>query len=180
MSAVRPLLVCSIALAAACSTSGMSSSGRSGSMTPNGPTASALMRNPSGTVLGRLTIAQSGGALLVSGTLAGLPAGTHGIHIHAVGRCDAPGFATAGGHWNPAMHQHGFDNPQGAHAGDMRNLVADDAGRADVSTSATGGTLDGLLDADGSAIVIHATVDDYRTDPSGNSGARIACGVVTR
>ncbi len=104
----------------------------------------------------------------------GLPYGVHGIHLHAVGRCDGPDFKSAGAHWNPAGKQHGHDNPQGAHLGDLRNLEAGADGRATASF-----TVDGDMgDADGTSLVIHAKPDDNKTDPSGNSGGRIACAVL--
>ena len=106
--------------------------------------------------------------------------GTYGIHLHAVGKCDAPDFTTAGPHWNPAQKQHGFDNPMGAHAGDVRNLVVNPDGTAAVSVQLAGALFDGALDADGLALVIHEKADDYSTDPSGNSGKRIICGVFTK
>jgi Cu-Zn family superoxide dismutase len=180
MSRRHLALPLALALFAGCTSGGASPSSQAATSVSTGPTASALMRDASGNALGRLTIAQSSSGITVTGTLTGLPAGTHGIHVHAVGACDAPAFTTAGGHWNPTANAHGFENPRGPHHGDMRNLVADASGRADVSTSTTAGGAGGLFDADGSAIVIHAAADDYRTDPSGNSGARIACGVVTR
>jgi Cu-Zn family superoxide dismutase len=98
----------------------------------------------------------------------------------AAGRCEPP-FESAGPHWNPAARQHGTANPNGPHLGDMPNVTAVADGSANVRVTTPGGTLSGsdaVLDADGSAVVIHAQADDYRTDPSGNSGARIACGVV--
>jgi Cu-Zn family superoxide dismutase len=157
----------------ACSTSGTSSMG-------SGARTTAQVRDSAGNDLGTLTLSETGAGLLTSGTLRGLPPGTHGIHIHTVGRCEAP-FTTAGGHWNPTLHQHGFENPLGPHLGDMRNIEVASDGSANVSVSTPGGTLQGtnaLLDTDGAAVVVHAAADDYRTDPSGNSGARIACGVV--
>ncbi len=109
----------------------------------------------------------------------GLAQGVHGIHVHAVGRCDSPDFASAGPHWNPAGRQHGRDNPQGMHQGDLPNLTIGADGRGSIEVAVGGATsMAGLLDADGAALVIHAAPDDYRTDPSGNSGARIACGVI--
>jgi len=115
-----------------------------------------------------------------TGTLRGLTPGVHGIHIHAVGRCEPP-FQTAGGHWNPLMRKHGVENPDGPHAGDMQNIVVGSDGTATVSVTTPMGTLrgaNGLLDTDGASVVVHAAADDYKTDPSGNSGARVACGVV--
>jgi Cu-Zn family superoxide dismutase len=114
---------------------------------------------------------------------AGLPPGLHGIHVHAAGRCDPPDFATALGHWNPGGRAHGPANPAGAHAGDLPNLLigADGRGSAQFRLDAAAGPgLDALFDADGAALVIHAGADDMRTDPSGNSGGRIACGVFVR
>ena len=104
-----------------------------------------------------------------------LPQGVHGIHLHAVGRCDGPKFESAGPHWNPASKQHGKDNPQGAHLGDLPNLTAGADGKASASFAIDGD----MADADGTALVIHAKADDYKTDPSGNSGDRIACAVLT-
>jgi Cu-Zn family superoxide dismutase len=109
--------------------------------------------------------------------------GAYGVHLHAVGRCDPPGFTSAGPHCNPTGHQHGKDNPQGMHKGDLPNLLVGTDGRGTFEYTVPGATLLGrgagaLLDADGAAIVVHAQADDYRTDPSGNSGARIACGTL--
>jgi Cu-Zn family superoxide dismutase len=106
-----------------------------------------------------------------------MPTGTHGAHIHTSGRCEGPDFMTAGGHWNPAGTQHGSLNPAGPHDGDLPNIIIGTDGRGTLGVTVAGGTLDGLLDADGAAMVIHAAADDMTTDPSGNSGARIACGV---
>jgi len=118
------------------------------------------------------------GALQVRVQAQGLAAGTYGVHFHAVGRCDGPDFESAGPHWNPAGRQHGSLNPQGHHLGDLPNLVveADGGGRLEAALADT--PISALADADGTAVVIHAAPDDYRTDPSGNSGARIACGVL--
>ncbi len=119
--------------------------------------------------------------------LTGLPPGPHGIHFHAAGLCDPGGatpFATAGAHFNPLGRQHGLDNPAGPHGGDAPNFTAnsDRSGRASFATdrvSLTDGSTS-LFDADGSSIVIHAAADDQISQPAGNSGARIACGVVKR
>lgn len=115
--------------------------------------------------------------------LKGLPPGVHGIHLHAVGSCDAPEFKTAGGHLNPDMHQHGTLNPMGHHMGDLPNVTASAAGKVSTSMPLVGGEealTTAMFDADGTALVIHAGPDDYMTDPSGNSGGRIACGVFTQ
>jgi Cu/Zn superoxide dismutase len=119
--------------------------------------------------------------------ITGLPAGSHGIHFHAVGNCESSGstaFAAAGAHFNPLGRQHGLDNPAGPHGGDAPNLTvdADGTGHASFTTdriSLTDGSTS-LFDADGSSIVIHAAADDQISQPAGNSGARIACGVVRR
>ena len=164
----------------ACATHGGSPSDANASMSP-GTTALAVVRDAGGHELGTLTIRETSAGLSTAGTLRGLTPGAHGIHLHTVGRCEAP-FTTAGGHWNPSARQHGFDNPQGPHMGDMRNLMVGNDGVATVSTTSAGGTLrgaGGLLDADGAAVVVHAAADDYHTDPAGNSGARVGCGVVT-
>ncbi|HEV2866053.1 MAG TPA: superoxide dismutase family protein [Allosphingosinicella sp.] len=110
-----------------------------------------------------------------------LAPGGYGAHIHSVGRCDPPGFESAGPHWNPAQRQHGSQNPQGQHLGDLPNLIVGANGEGSFEFAIPGATLAGrrgMLDGDGAAIVVHAAADDYRTDPSGNSGARIACGVL--
>ena len=110
----------------------------------------------------------------------GMPAGEHGAHLHTVGRCDAPDFTTAGGHLNPLGKKHGTHNPQGSHLGDLPNLVvaADGTGSLTIPLAGTAAELEAsLFDGDGTAIVVHAGPDDYMTDPAGNSGGRIACGV---
>ncbi|MEA3032892.1 MAG: superoxide dismutase, Cu-Zn family, partial [Sphingomonadales bacterium] len=141
------------------------------------------VKAPDGRVVARAAVRAAGHSLRVRVTAAGLAPGTYGVHLHAIGRCDGPGFASAGPHWNPTARQHGKENPMGKHMGDLPNLVVGGDGRGsyeyaidDARFVGPGG--DALLDADGAAVVIHAQADDYRTDPSGNSGARIACGVL--
>lgn len=121
------------------------------------------------------------GVVHVDLQLVGLPPGTHGIHFHAVGRCDAD-FTSAGAHYNPMGRKHGLSAADGPHAGDAPNFTAGADGRARVRFTSdrvklTSGATS-LADSDGSALVVHATADDQVTDPSGNSGARIACGVI--
>ena len=116
----------------------------------------------------------------------GLPPGMHGVHVHAVGRCDPPGFTSAGSHWNPGQRQHGHLNPAGFHTGDLGNLGVGADGKLVAGLLVPGARLrsdsygDGpvVMDADGAALVFHAKPDDERTDPSGNSGDRIACAVL--
>ncbi len=115
--------------------------------------------------------------------LSGLPQGTHGIHIHAVGKCEPPTFESAGPHFNPTSKEHGKLNPKGYHLGDLPNLEVGEDGNVDLNFLAEGLTLDksaanSLLKGEGTALVIHESEDDYKTDPAGNSGARIACGVI--
>ncbi|MEO8562430.1 MAG: superoxide dismutase family protein [bacterium] len=147
-------------------------------------TASATLFDANGREVGKLRFTDLGPVgVLVTGELHDLVAGQHGIHIHGVGQCDAAGaFASAGPHLNPGGRKHGLANPDGPHAGDLANLVigTDLHGsyRATSSTSTLGNDARSLLDEDGSAVVIHAMTDDQRTDPAGNSGARVACGVI--
>jgi Cu-Zn family superoxide dismutase len=147
-----------------------------------GLTATATLHDPAGTRVGTVTLIDTYAGVLVSGTVAGLGLGAHGIHLHAVGKCEAPAFASAGGHFNPEGKQHGYRNPNGPHLGDLPNLDTPAAGELRFEFLAPGITLKGsnaLLDADGASVVVHSGRDDYATDPAGNSGARIACGVIT-
>lgn len=162
-------------LTAGCAQPGTDATGASNS----GGSASAVLRDATGREVGTARVRQVGDGVQVSLQGAGLTAGTHGAHLHAVGRCDPPDFASAGPHWNPTGRQHGKDNPAGMHKGDLPNLTIGSDGRGNLESSVEGSTLADLLDADGTAVVVHATADDYRTDPSGNSGGRIACGVLT-
>lgn len=145
------------------------------------PDAHAQLVDARGADRGRVDIFKDSSGLRLEVVARGFAAGTYGMHVHAVGQCDAPAFTTAGPHWNPTGAQHGRDNPLGAHHGDLPNLVVetDTIGRATlrlVGTRLTGEG--GVIDADGAAFVIHAGPDDMKTDPSGNSGGRVACGVI--
>lgn len=168
----QTLILCTILTAAGCA-----------SLRTAAPaSATAIVRTATGTELGTLRLDAVPGGVRVSGQLTGLTPGAHGIHFHAVGRCDGPEFTSAGPHFNPAGRRHGLTNPDGPHAGDMPAIAAGTDGRATVNFLSRIATLDGatngLLDADGTAVVVHAANDDQRTDPSGNSGARVACGLV--
>jgi len=138
----------------------------------------ANLATPDGKQVAKALIRETPEGLAVTVTATAVPAGVHGVHIHTVGKCEAPDFTSAGGHWNPTSHQHGALNPMGPHAGDLPNLNVATDGTGSLSFTVPGARLAQLLDADGSAIVIHAAADDLKTDPSGNSGARIACGVL--
>lgn len=152
---------------------------------PMGPIGAAVaeaeIREPAGRTVARSTATQLGDSVQVRIQAAGLAAGSYGAHVHAMGRCDAPGFESAGPHWNPTNRGHGRNNPDGQHLGDLPNLIVGTNGSGEIEFTIQRASLSGgqirMLDADGAALVIHANADDYRTDPSGNSGARIACGV---
>lgn len=139
--------------------------------------AMATLQTAQGAAAGSVTASAADGGVRVALNVEGLPPGEHGAHVHTTGRCDAPAFESAGGHWNPTNAQHGLEDPDGQHAGDMPNLTVGPDGRGTLEYALLGGSFEGLLDGDGSALVIHASADDQRTDPSGDSGDRIACGV---
>ena len=143
----------------------------------------AVLQNASGQSVGTAVVAGAGDTLTLTVAATGISPGPHGIHLHMVGDCTPPGFTSAGGHLNPGGHQHGTDNPAGSHLGDLPNIVANASGAASLSAPLRGGRAQiesALFDVDGTAVVIHAAADDYKTDPTGNSGARIACGVLKR
>jgi len=145
--------------------------------------ASATIVDASGASIGTATFTEDAtGRLHVNVHVEGLTPGLHGIHLHAIGQCVGPAFTSAGGHHNPLAAQHGLDNPLGAHAGDLPNLTVNVNGRGHLDATSDLATLSpdtvSLFDADGSAIVIHAAEDDQVTNPTGNSGARVACGVI--
>lgn len=154
------------------------------SQAPPAPVATAKLANASGEQRGTVLVNQGGKGLRVSIFVEGMTAGTYAAHVHAVGKCAAPDFTSAGGHWNPEMRRHGSANPAGPHKGDLPNLTVGADGRGTVIYDVVGVTLDGptngLFDIDGASVIIHQAADDYRTDPTGNAGGRQACGVVVR
>ncbi|MGN2273591.1 superoxide dismutase family protein [Priestia megaterium] len=143
------------------------------------------LTNTSGKKVGEATLTEAKNGVQIKLTAQGLSPGRHGFHIHEIGKCEVPDFKTAGAHFNPFKREHGFKNTKGPHAGDLLNLEVAPNGKVDTEIFASLVTLqegkpNSLLDMDGSALVIHDKVDDYTTDPSGNSGDRIICGVVTK
>jgi superoxide dismutase, Cu-Zn family len=146
--------------------------------------ARAELKNAEGKTVGTADLRETKGGVLIALRLTALPPGLHAVHIHSVGKCEAPAFASAGAHFNPLNMKHGLKNNDGPHAGDLPDLYVnkDGAGRYEVlvkSVTLRAGKLS-VFEPDGRAIVIHAASDDNITDPSGNSGDRIACGVITK
>lgn len=140
--------------------------------------ATAIIKDARGRTIGTAKAMNHGGMLMVEVKGRGMPAGTRAVHVHTMGKCEAKTkFETAGPHWNTAGKQHGAQNPQGPHDGDMPNMNVMTNGMASYSAMISGQSVAGLLDADGSAVIVHEAADDYRTDPTGNAGGRIACGV---
>ena len=148
------------------------------------PTASASLFDTAGTRIGLATFTQSGGTAQLGISVSGLKPGTHGMHIHENGACNVPSFESAGPHFNPAGKKHGLENSAGPHAGDLPNLLAREDGSADttftVATSLLTRGAESMIGDQKRAFVIHADPDDQRTDPSGNSGGRVVCGVIER
>jgi Cu-Zn family superoxide dismutase len=147
------------------------------------PRLAADLRDAQGRTRARATAETSGDSLRVRVEAVGMSAGAYGAHLHVTGRCEGPGFESAGPHWNPTGQMHGKDNPKGMHLGDLPNLLVGTDGRGSFEYTIPNAQLSGMLptaliDGDGAAVVIHASPDDFRTDPSGKSGARIACGVL--
>jgi len=144
----------------------------------------AELKNAAGQSVGVARFTQAGNVVRIVLEATSLPPGPHGVHLHAVGKCDPPDFNSAGSHFNPLSKQHGALNPQGSHAGDLPNLTVapDGNGRMETTTEqlSLGSGPTSVWDADGSALVIHANADDFKTDPTGNSGARVACGVLVK
>jgi Cu-Zn family superoxide dismutase len=146
-------------------------------------TITASLVGPDGASLGNVQLSQdANGVVQVIVDTSQLPAGPHGIHVHTTGACQGPAFTSAGGHFNPAARVHGLDNAAGPHAGDLPEIDADSVGQLEYTAttdriSLTGGAKN-IFDVDGAALIIHASADDQVTDPTGNSGTRIACAVL--
>ncbi|MGE0565234.1 MAG: superoxide dismutase family protein [Pseudolabrys sp.] len=145
-------------------------------------TAKASLKNAKGEDAGSVTLTQTPSGVLLSLSVKGLPAGEHAFHVHGVGKCEPP-FTSAGGHFNPGAKKHGLMAAEGHHAGDMPNLHIPASGALTVEVVNAAITLDkgkpnSVFGPNGTAIIIHAGKDDYKTDPTGEAGGRIACGVI--
>ena len=147
-------------------------------------TAKAELKDAQGKVVATAKLKQMKSGVKISLAATALPAGMHAFHIHAVGSCEPPDFKSAGGHFNPGHKEHGLKNPQGSHAGDMPNFTVGANGKGKTSYVNTHVTLgagdNSLFHEGGTALVIHATADDNMSDPAGNAGPRIACGVINK
>ena len=144
-------------------------------------TARAELKDAQGKSVGDATLQDTPDGVKLTATFNGLPPGEHAFHVHAVGKCEPP-FESAGGHYNPTGRQHGRDNPQGPHAGDLPNVLVKDSKPVTMEITIRNVSLSEgesrLIDTDGASLVVHEKPDDYKTDPAGNAGARIACGVI--
>ena len=151
----------------------------------NGPV-TVKLTDGKGQSVGTAAISENsnGQGVTIQLNLQNLPPGGHAVHIHSNAKCDGPGFTTAGGHFNPEKKQHGKDNPMGSHAGDMDNFTVSSDGTANATVTNSmvnlGTGSNSLVANGGTALMIHAQADDYKTDPSGSAGDRIACGTITK
>jgi Cu-Zn family superoxide dismutase len=149
---------------------------------PSAAPQTIALNGTDGRPVGTVTLSEDANGVTIKVDASAIAAGTHGVHLHEKGLCEGPKFESAGAHWNPESKQHGRDNPMGAHLGDLANFDIGQAGAATTSFTVAGVTMSGatnaLADADGTSLVVHAKADDYRTDPSGNSGDRVACAVL--
>jgi Cu-Zn family superoxide dismutase len=149
------------------------------------PTAKATLVNPQGQKVGQATLTQTPEGVRIELVVENLPPGVHAFHIHEKGVCQPPDFTSAGGHFNPFHKHHGLMNPQGPHAGDLPNITVGADGKAHITevtelVTLKEGEKNSLFQPGGTSLVIHAGPDDNVSDPAGNAGPRIACGLITK
>jgi superoxide dismutase, Cu-Zn family len=168
---MKPLAFVAVVLASGCL-----------SLPASAQVAKATLKDAAGKTVGEATLVQTNEGVLVRLQVNGVAPGEHAFHVHAVGKCDPP-FESAGGHFNPSTKKHGLAATDGPHAGDMPNLHIPSNGDLSIEVLNSIVTLqkgppNSVFDSDGSALVIHAKADDYKSDPAGNAGDRVACGVI--
>lgn len=146
--------------------------------------ARADIKNAEGKSVGTASLRETKDGVVMTVNVKGLPQGLHAVHVHSVGKCEGPAFTSAGPHFNPMNKKHGLKNVAGPHAGDLPDMYVEKNGvgryEALIDSITLGSGETSIFDADGSTIIIHVTADDNVTDPAGNSGDRIACGVITK
>lgn len=182
-----PKTLCFSLIAAATVASALACSSNAAPATTSQPSSSSVsvgLTDAAGKSIGTAVLSPDPLGVKISLAVKGLTPGEHAIHVHATAMCEGPAFTSAGGHFNPDQKQHGMSNPQGPHAGDMPNFTVDASGGSSARVVAPGVTLDdgprSVFTGGGTALVIHEKADDMKTDPAGNAGTRIACGIVRK